>query len=131
MTKVMVVVKPRVLTTLCGELARAIIMGYLENLRRKEAIKRASGQMEALHQYKNPSLVVLTRLLQALHSRHDLIAMVDIIADHSSMSKFSFFRGEPACGARCIWQEHEASEGNGEGNDTLEEEKPVRVRYNF
>lgn len=58
--------------------------------------------MEALHQDKNPSLVVLTSLLQALHSRHNLIAMVDIIANHPSMSEFSFFFGEPASGARRI-----------------------------
>lgn len=95
MTRVIVVLKPRVLTTLLIivriQISKSIRKDNEEerDIRWKKRIKRASTQMETLHQHKNPSLVIPTSLLQALHSRHRFPTISDVITLHACMRQFA------------------------------------------
>lgn len=80
--------------------------------------------MEALHQHKYPGLVILASLLQPLHRRHDLIAVVDIVTHHSTMRKLSLLGTEPAGCAGCVGEEDGTCKSDDESHHTLEDEEP-------
>lgn len=81
--------------------------------------------METLHQHEYPSLVILASLLEPLHSRHDLITVIDVITHHPSMCEFSLLWTEPARSAGCIREEDEAGKSYSKSYHTFEDEEPI------
>lgn len=113
-TRVIVVLKPRVLTTLriaCQWLQHPE-SGKDTDLRGKERVETASGKMEILHEAEEPCSLVRYSLLQAGHHAHRLARIPDTITLHTSMRQLSFFRLEPRSCQWRIGQEEESENCN-------------------
>ena len=96
MTSVIVVEKPRVLTTLLGLVE--VTKERVCNIRREETVEGTSRKMEALHEYKDPGFRIFAGLLETFHSRYIRIAHGNVIANHSRVSKLSFLLRQPSGG---------------------------------
>lgn len=96
MTRVTVVLKPRVLTTL-----KQGLVNYRRKVwncsRWKKRVERACRKVEVLHEDEQPSSLVLASLLQAFHSRRLTLSIGHAIAFHSCMSEVLLVLIQPPC----------------------------------
>lgn len=81
--------------------------------------------MEALHEHKDPSLVILACLLETLHGRNVGNIRTDVILDHTTMCKFALFYTQPSGCAWSIWKKPEAEDSNYEGGNAFKHEEPA------
>ena len=124
-TSVMVVLKPRVLTTL--DRVSQVDWKRIADLRWEKTVKWTCRKVKALHQDENPGSIVSASLFQSFNCWNNLIAVVDIIANHSSMSELSFFWRQPSRRAGSIRQEKKSANSNHKCNDTLKNKEPRKI----
>lgn len=119
-TRVMVLLNPRVLTTLSAvssgllvRRSRTLFKDWTRRLnsRWEERIERARAQMEVLHQAEQPCSLVLAGLPQTLHHANLLARIANAVALHTVVSHLALLWGQPRGSQGSVGKQAEAEDG--------------------
>ena len=132
MASVVVVLKPRVLTTLYDTLAMKsyrLSLTSQADLRREEGVERARRKVEVLHETEEPGPLVAARLLQAVHGRSlDIRRVRHSVPLYTRMCQLALAVFQPPRGEGRVRQKPEANEGDEARGGALDDEEPSPPR---